>query len=66
MNDFWNQVFFSNPVKKYAFVLGVILLALTIKRFISKIIAQLLFSIIKRTGTDIDKTSFVKLLSLEC
>ena len=63
MNDFWNQVFFSNTIKKYAFVLGVILLALIIKRFISKIIARFLFSIIKRTGTDIDKTSFVKLLT---
>ncbi|HLY69080.1 MAG TPA: mechanosensitive ion channel domain-containing protein [Puia sp.] len=63
MNDFWNQVFFSNPIKKYAFVLGAILLALIIKRFISKIIARVLFGLIKRTGTDIDKASFVKLLT---
>src|SRR5580704_69370 len=34
-----------------------------IMRFVSKIIARVLFGLIKRTGTDIDKTSFVKLLT---
>src|SRR5579871_1732671 len=63
MNDFWNQFFFSNPLKKYAFVVGTILLALLLKRIISKLIARLLFRLIRRAGTDIDKDAFVKLLT---
>jgi MscS family membrane protein len=63
MTDFWNQIFLSNPLKKYAFVLGAVLLALIVKRFVSKIVASLLFKLISRAGADVDKNAFVKLLT---
>jgi MscS family membrane protein len=63
MNDFWNQVYFSNPLKTYVFVIGVILFALIVKRFVSKIIAGLLYKIVDRAGAHVDRTSFVKLLT---
>jgi len=63
MNDFWNQVYFSNTIKLYFFVIGAILLAFVVKRFISKIIAGLLYSVVNRAGADVDRASFVKLLT---
>ncbi len=63
MHDFWNQVFLSNPLRRYAFVVGAILLGIMIKGFISRIVARLLFAIIRRTGADVDKAAFIKLIT---
>jgi MscS family membrane protein len=63
MNDFWNQVIFSNPLKKYLGVAITILLALILKRFLSRYIAKLLFRIVKRFSSGIDKTFFVNLVA---
>jgi len=63
MTDFWNQIFLSNPLRKYAFVLGAILLGFIFKRLISKAIAKLLFRFVSRAGTDVDKDAFIKLLT---
>jgi MscS family membrane protein len=63
MRDFWNQIFFSNPMKTYVFVLATIILAFILKRPLSKLIAKLLYRVISRAGADIDRTAFVKLLT---
>ncbi|MBS1947432.1 MAG: mechanosensitive ion channel [Bacteroidetes bacterium] len=63
MHDFWNQVFFSNPFKKYVGVGIAILLALILKRFLSRYIAGLLFRLVKKASSGIDKTSFVNLIA---
>ncbi|HVM86548.1 MAG TPA: mechanosensitive ion channel domain-containing protein [Puia sp.] len=63
MHDFWNQVFFSNPLKKYVGVVITILLALTLKRLLSRYIAGLLFRVVKKVSSGIDKTSFVNLVA---
>lgn len=63
MRDFWNQLFFSNPLKKYAFVLGAIIFAFIVKRFVSKIVATLLYRLVSRAGADVDRKAFVKLLT---
>jgi len=62
MNEFWNQIIFDNPVKKYVFVFIAILVGLLFKRIFSKYVAGLLFRAATALGKDIDKTAFVKLL----
>jgi MscS family membrane protein len=63
MHDFWYQVFFSNTVKNYVFVAGVIILAIILKGFISKIMARLLFRVVSRAGAGVDRDTFIKLLT---
>lgn len=62
MNEFWNQMVFDNPVKKYLFVFIAVVLGLLLKRIISRFIAGLLFRAANTLGKGIDKNSFVKLL----
>ena len=62
MNDFLNQVYFDNTVRKYAITLGIILFVLLLNRIISKYLAGLLFTFVKRIWKDIDKKSFVDLV----
>jgi MscS family membrane protein len=63
MNNFWDQIFFGNPLRTYAFILGAILIAFIIKRFVSKLIALLLYRVISRAGAEVDKNAFIKLLT---
>src|SRR5664279_1037302 len=62
MNEFWNQIIFDNPVRKYFFVLIAIIVGIIFKRIFSKYVAGLLFRAATTLGKDIDKTAFVKLL----
>src|SRR5258708_1273393 len=62
MNDFWNQVIFSNPLKNYLIVIGTILLVVILKRFLSRLIAGLLFRFVKKIASGVDKASFVGLV----
>ncbi len=63
MHDFWNQVFFSNPLRKYLAVAITILLALILKRFLSRYLAGLLFRLVKKASSGLDKASFVNLVA---
>jgi MscS family membrane protein len=62
MPDFWNQIVLSNPVKRYAFVAIAIIVGLLIRRILSKYIAGLLFRLVRKIGSGVDKDSFVNLL----
>ncbi|HMH35215.1 MAG TPA: mechanosensitive ion channel domain-containing protein [Puia sp.] len=62
MPDFWNQVILSNPVKRYIFVATAIILGLLFRRILSRYLAGLLFRVVKRIGSGVDKDSFVNLL----
>src|SRR3981081_4421479 len=62
MPDFWNQVILSNPVKRYIFVAIAIILGLLFRRILSRYLAGLLYRVIKRIGSGVDKYSFVNLL----
>ena len=62
MNDFFNREWWGNPVSYYFIVAGVIGLVWLIKRYISRYIAGLLFSIVHRIWKDIDKKSFISLV----
>lgn len=60
--DFLDEIFYSNTIKSYCIVAGIILLMLIIKRFLSRYIASLLYRLIKRIWQNIEKKSFVDLL----
>jgi MscS family membrane protein len=62
MHDFWNQIVFSNPLRKYFLVAGTILFVVILKKFISRLIAGMLFRCIKRMASGLDKSSFVTLV----
>lgn len=62
MDTFLDTVILNNPVRSYLIVFGAILLAVILKRVISKYFASLLFRIIKRIVTGVDKVSFVNLV----
>lgn len=62
MNDFLEQVWLDNPVKHYLIVAAVILFVLTLKRFISRYFAGLLFGIVHRVWKDVDRVSFINLV----
>src|ERR1700724_2672980 len=62
MQDFWNQIILSNPLKKYLLIAFVILLSIIFKRIISRFIGGLLFRIVKKITYGVDKDSFVNLV----
>lgn len=60
--DFLNHVYFSNTVKSYLVVAGIILLVLLFKRYISKSTASFLFRNIKRIWPAVQKQNFLDLV----
>lgn len=62
MNEFLDLVFLDNTVRLYLIVAGSILLALILKRILSRYIAGLVFTIVKKIAKGIDKKSFVDLV----
>jgi MscS family membrane protein len=62
MNEILNQVILNNTVRSYLVVAGIILITLFFKRYISKYIAGLIFSLVKRVAQGVDKSSFVRLV----
>ena len=64
MNSFFYYTFFDNTVQSYLIVLGVILLALLIKRLVSRYCAGLLYKMVGKAGKNITKQSFFNLVVL--
>jgi MscS family membrane protein len=62
MHDFWNQIVFGNPLKKYILVAGTILFVIILNRVISRLIAGMLFHFIKKMASGLDRSSFVSLV----
>ena len=63
MNDFLNRVFLDNAVKHYLIVAGVILFVLLLKRFISRYLAGLIYSLVKNVFRGVDRKSFSDLVT---
>ncbi|MFT3826757.1 MAG: mechanosensitive ion channel [Chitinophagaceae bacterium] len=59
---FLDLVVLDNSIRSYIAVAGSILLALFLKRFLSRYIAGLLFMVVKRIVKGVDKKSFVELV----
>jgi MscS family membrane protein len=62
MHDFWNYILFSNSLKSYIIVLATILFVIALKRFISRLIARLLFRAIRQMDSGLDKNAFLDLV----
>lgn len=60
--DFLDQVFFDNTVRNWLLVAGTILLAIILKKFLSRYIASLLYLPVKKFSSNIDKQHFVNLV----
>lgn len=62
MRDILDYKLLDNTIENYLYVLGVIILALVIKRFISKYLAGLLYRLIIRAGKKFNRDAFCNLL----
>lgn len=62
MYSFWNQIILSNPLKSYIIVAATILFVVVLKRFISRLIARLIFRAIRKMGSGLDKSAFLDLV----
>lgn len=62
MRNFWNQIVLGNPLRSYLIVAGTILFVIILKRFISRLIARVLFRLIRRIGSGLDKSAFMDLV----
>lgn len=62
MNDILEFRFLDNTVRSYAYVFGIIILALFIKRFISRYLAGLFYKLIIKSGKKFNKDAFCNLL----
>ena len=62
MHSFWNSIVFGNPLKAYFIVAATILFVIVLKRYISGLIAGLIFRFVRRIGSGLDKSAFVDLV----
>ncbi|MBC7829852.1 MAG: mechanosensitive ion channel [Chitinophagaceae bacterium] len=62
MEKFLEMVFLDNSLRSYLYVLLAIFLAVILKRLVSRYAAGLLFKIVKKVATGVDKVSFVNLV----
>ncbi len=62
MHDFWNYIVLGNPLKSYVIVAATILFVIALKRFISRLIARVLFRFIRQMGSGLDKSDFLDLV----
>ena len=62
MHDFWNIVILDNPLKSYFIVAATILFVIALKRYLSRLIARLIFRFIRRMGSGLDRSAFFDLV----
>lgn len=62
MDKILQYVFLDNTLGSYLVVIGIIMLAIAFKRYISRYIAGLIFRVIRKTAKGVDKKSFVDLV----
>jgi MscS family membrane protein len=62
MHDFWSITVFDNTLKSYIIVAATILFVIILKRFISHLIARLMFRFIRQMGPGLDRSDFLQLV----
>ena len=62
MNEFFNREFLDNPIRDYAWILGIILFVILLNKVISRYIAVLLCKVFTRAWKDFDQKKFVDLI----
>lgn len=62
MPNFWEYKVFDNPLRVYIIVAATILFVVALKRFISRLIGHFLFSFVRKMGSGLDRSDFLKLV----
>lgn len=62
MHDLWSYKIFDNPLRVYVIVVATILFAIALKRYISRLIGRFLFSFVRKMGSGMDRTDFLRLV----
>lgn len=62
MNSFFNQIIWDNSVKAYCIVLGIILLLLLVKKYVSNYCASIIYKLVLRARKTVNKEHFFNLL----
>lgn len=62
MNDFFQEIWWDNKMQSYIIVAAVILFIWIFKKYISRLFAGLLFGVVRKIWSDIDRKSFVNLV----
>jgi MscS family membrane protein len=60
--SFLDEIYFDNPVRNYLIILAAILVAVLLKKVLSKYIASILYRLFKKSAGDIDKKHFIDLV----
>jgi MscS family membrane protein len=61
-NQFFEQVLWGNTVQSYCLFIGIILLGLLLKRFVSRVLSQLLFRLFRKFADEVKIDTFIALL----
>lgn len=62
MKGFLSQVYFDNSVRDYLWFLGIFLVALILKRVLSRYLSNILFSLVKQKAAGVQPNRFYELL----
>src|SRR4030095_7208865 len=62
MNEFFHRVYFDNELRDYLISFSFILFIVLLNRIISKYFAGLIFSLVKRIWSNVDKKAFIDLV----
>src|SRR6185312_4587990 len=62
MADFWDYIIWNNSLKAYILVAATVLFVIILKRFLSRLIGRFLFSFIRKMGSGLDRTDFLRLV----
>ena len=61
-SQFFAEIFWGNTIKAYCLFVGIILLGLLLKRFVSRVLSQLLFKLFQKFADDVKIDTFIALL----
>jgi MscS family membrane protein len=50
---FFEQIFWGNTIQAYCWFVGIILIGLLLKRFVSRVISQFLFKLFKKFADEV-------------
>jgi MscS family membrane protein len=62
MNEILNQVYGNNSLKDYLFTFIILLLAVLLSNWISKLVAFILFKLVRRIWNNVDSIKFIQLV----
>src|SRR5579863_8090277 len=62
MPDLWDYTVFDNTLRSYVIVAATVLFVIVLKRFISRLIGRFIFSFVRKMGSGLDRTDFLKLV----